>query len=84
MPVKTSDVPFLRGDNQKGATVADAKSEPKPEPEPKAASGKLAPAAASGDPEVHALLAEQETAKSNEDDDAVQAVTKKLADLGFE
>jgi hypothetical protein len=80
--VKTSDVPFLRGDNQKGATVADAKSESKPES--KAAAGKLAPAAASGDPEVHALLAELETAKSNDDDDAVQAVTKKLADLGFE
>jgi hypothetical protein len=45
---------------------------------------KLAPASESGDPAVHALLAQLETAKSNGDDEQAKAVTKKLADLGFE
>jgi hypothetical protein len=48
------------------------------------ASGKLARASESGDPAVHALLAQLETARSNGDDDQVKAVTKKLAELGFE
>lgn len=47
-------------------------------------SGKLARASESGDPAVHALLAQLETARSNDDDDQVKAVTKELADLGFE
>lgn len=48
-------------------------------PEPK-----LAPASESGDPAVHQLLAELQTARSNGNDDAVQALTGRLAELGFE
>jgi hypothetical protein len=74
MSVKTSDVPFMRE-----ATVPEVK---KTEAAP--ASGKLARASESGDPAVHALLAQLETARSNDDADQVKAVTKKLAELGFE
>jgi hypothetical protein len=72
--MKTSDVPFMRE-----APVPESK---KPEAAP--ASGKLAPASESSDPAVHALLAQLQTAELNGDDDAAKAVTKKLADLGFE
>jgi hypothetical protein len=48
------------------------------------APGKLARASESGDPAVHALLSQLQTARSNDDDDQVKAVTKKLAELGFE
>jgi hypothetical protein len=44
----------------------------------------LKSAAASGDPAVHQLLAERQTAQSNGDDDAVLDVDRRLADLGFE
>ena len=51
---------------------------------PAAPRGKLAPAAESGDPAVHQLLADIQTARLNGDDAAVKDLTKKLADLGFE
>lgn len=44
----------------------------------------LAPAAESSDPAVHQLLAALQTARSNGNDDEVNVVTRKLADLGFE
>jgi hypothetical protein len=78
--VKTTDVPFLKEavvpEGKKTETTAAAAAAP--------ASGKLARASESGDPAVHALLAQLETARSNDDDDQVKAVTKELADLGFE
>jgi hypothetical protein len=59
------------------------KSEPKPEakPEKKAA---LAQAGASGDPVVHQAIAELETAKTNDNEKAIEAAKAKLADLGYE
>ena len=50
--------------------------------EPKVAAVKLAPAGESGDPAVHQLLAELETARSNGDDAGVTAAKTALADLG--
>jgi hypothetical protein len=44
---------------------------------------KLAPAAESGDPAVHQLLAELETARSLGDDAGVQEIIKAIADLGY-
>jgi hypothetical protein len=67
----------------------DKKTDHKPaaeqkQAEPKAAAAKpLQSAAASGDPAVHQLLAERQTAQMNEDADAVRDVDKRLADLGF-
>jgi hypothetical protein len=77
--VKTTDVPFL-----KEAVVPEGKKTETTAAAPAPASGKLARASESGDPAVHALLAQLETARSNDDDDQVKAVTKELADLGFE
>jgi hypothetical protein len=69
--------------------MADQKhAEQKHAEQPKAAPLKAAPpelgsAAASGDPAVHQVLAERETAISNGDEDAAAALTKRLAELGF-
>jgi hypothetical protein len=43
----------------------------------------LAPAAESGDPSVHKLLADLETARSNGDGDGVKAAVDALAELGY-
>jgi hypothetical protein len=43
----------------------------------------LGPAGESGDPAVHKLLADLETARSNGDGDAVKAARDALAALGF-
>ena len=54
--------------------------------EPKAAQKAepvLGSAAESGDPAVHQVLAERETALANGDDDAAAALTRRLAELGF-
>jgi hypothetical protein len=50
--------------------------------ETKAAPSK-SPASESGDPAVHQLLAEQDIARRNGDDEKVKEASKKLADLGF-
>ena len=42
------------------------------------------PAAESGDPAVHKLLADIQTARLNGDDDELKDLTKQLADLGYE
>jgi hypothetical protein len=42
----------------------------------------LGTAAESGDPAVHALLAQRDIADRNGDQDAVKALTGQLADLG--
>lgn len=57
---------------------------PKPTAKPPAPAPTLAPASNSGDPAVHQLLAELQTARSNGDDEKVQALTSQLADLGYE
>jgi hypothetical protein len=74
--MKSSDVPHL-----KEANVAESKKTAEPAPPPKPS---LAPASTSGDPAVHQVLAELQTARSNSDDAAIKALTEKLADLGFE
>ena len=43
----------------------------------------LGSAAESGDPAVHQVLAERETAISNGDEDAAAVLTRRLAELGF-
>jgi hypothetical protein len=43
----------------------------------------LAPAGESGDPAVHKLLADLETARSNNDADGMKIAQAALADLGF-
>jgi len=43
----------------------------------------LAPAAESGDPAVHQLLAELDIARSNGDEGGVKAAVDALAELGF-
>ncbi len=43
----------------------------------------LADGAASGDPAVHQLLAERNTAVMNGDEKAAEAVTAQLAELGY-
>jgi len=44
----------------------------------------LARASEATDPAVHHILAELQTARMNENADAVQALTKRLNDLGYE
>jgi hypothetical protein len=63
---------------QKSAAKADAK--------PKATTPKrrLAPASESSEPAVHQLLAEQEIARLNGDEDEIKRTQDALADLGFE
>ena len=51
---------------------------------PAASTGAKAPAAESGDPAVHQLLAEIQTAQSNGDDNAEKDLRKQLAELGYE
>jgi hypothetical protein len=43
-----------------------------------------APASESGDPAVHQLLAEMDTARRNDDEDGVKAAQDRLAELGYE
>jgi hypothetical protein len=61
--------------DEKAATTKPAKIEPPPKV--------LGLAAESSDPAVHQVLAELGTAQSNGDDKAVQALTEKLAGLGY-
>jgi hypothetical protein len=67
----------------------DPKKPDKPEPADKPAAetkSKVKPVYAAGatDPAVMQLVAEQQTAISNGDDDAIAEINKKLNDLGFE
>jgi hypothetical protein len=65
-------------DQQKSTHQAASASESKAP-----AKATLAPAGESGDPAVHKLLADLETARSNGDGDGVADAKKHLADLGF-
>lgn len=49
----------------------------------KAPARDLAPAAESGDPAVHQLIAEMDILRQNGDDDAVKAKQGELAELGY-
>ena len=51
---------------------------------PAAPKGKLTPAAESGDPAVHKLLADIQTAQLNGDSDGEKNLRKQLAELGYE
>lgn len=55
-----------------------------PRPTPALAKAQLAPASESSDPAVHQLLAERQTAISNDDADAVRTINARLAELGYE
>jgi len=61
---------------------AEPQPPPEPPPAPPPAQGDLGVAAESIDPVVHQLLAEREIAISNGNEDAVQAVNARLAELG--
>ena len=60
-----------------------SKTEPKVEEKPKPAA-KAPPGSAgeSSDPAVHQLLADRQTAESNDDKKAIEDIDHKLADLG--
>jgi hypothetical protein len=58
-------------------SYTSSKAAPAPSPPP------LAPAGESGDPAVHKLLADLETARSNGDADGVKVAQAALAELGF-
>jgi hypothetical protein len=62
--------------------MPDNKTETKPDPKaaPKA---NLSPAGESSDPTVHALLAELQSARLNENDANARKVLDQLADLGY-
>lgn len=62
-----------------------AESTRKPaESTPAAAKKPLARASESGDPEVHRIMAEMETARSNGNQEQVKALTDQLNELGYE
>lgn len=75
-------------------SAAEAKTEQRPEQKPAAKADakpkattpkrRLAPASESSDPAVHQLLAEQEIARLNGDEDEIKRTQDALADLGFE
>lgn len=69
--MSTQSVPHL-----KETKVAEAKKTDKPAP-------KLARASESGDAAVHNLLAERTIHESNNDQDKVADVDRRLADLGY-
>jgi hypothetical protein len=76
--VKTPDVPFM-----KEPAVADHK-DTKPDAKADKPSGPLGRAAESGDPAVHQVLAELQTAVMNDDQDAQEAAQAELKKLGVE
>jgi hypothetical protein len=79
MPMSTSDVPdgTARGSKTPPANVASTSAGSPP------ADSSLLPAAESTDPAVHQLLAERASAELNEDSDAGDDVTRRLAQLGY-
>jgi hypothetical protein len=77
-PSGRADRPTPEGEasrQEKRADPAGAKS---------TAGRKLAPASESSDPAVHQLLAEQDIARQNEDEDEIKRTQDALADLGYE
>lgn len=62
-------------------TSEPTKPEPKKPPAPRRV---LARASESGDPAVHQLMAELQTAQMNDDGERAAALAAQLAELGFE
>jgi hypothetical protein len=60
--------------------MAESKPEPKKAPAPKLV---LARASESGDPAVHQLMGEIQTAQMNNDDAKVAVLSEQLAELGY-
>ena len=62
--------------------MAEQKSEQKPQAKKEPEPPQLGAAGESANPLVHQVLAEREIAISNGDEDAVKALTARLAELG--
>lgn len=78
----------IRRPHPKEAVVAEAKKTTgktvaADSPEPVNQTTDTPRAAESGDPAVHQLLAQRQTAEQNGDDEVVKDVDRKLSDLGF-
>jgi len=86
--VLTTDVPHLKGSPMADATSkTSTTTDSKPADKPAAGAApraNLAPAAESGDPAVHQLLAEIQTAQMNDDKDAEKNAREDLRALGYE
>jgi hypothetical protein len=65
------------------SAVPESTPDPTPPPAPTPAP-KLARASESGDPAVHQVMAELQTARMNDDADRAAALVVQLADLGYE
>lgn len=63
--------------------MAETKQSTTAAPKAAAPSAPLGPAAESGDPAVHKLLADLDIARRNDNADGVNAAVKALADLGY-
>ena len=77
MPGATRPLPRLgRSPYRKGTAWPTTRRPPRPSP------ATPTPAAESGDPAVHKLLADLQTARLNDDKDGAADAVKALADLG--
>jgi len=88
--MKTTDVPFLRGEvmpEPKPSTKAQPAAAPESVPDPVAPAPApqpgLIPAGAASNPEVHKLLAELATARTNGSVDDADDIIHYLAELGY-
>jgi hypothetical protein len=77
--MKSSDVLHLSAPEVKPRKRVEPKAEPKPE----APKVKFTPAGESSDPAVHSLLARRFSAERNGDTAALEAIAKRLAELGY-
>jgi hypothetical protein len=68
------------------SSTPEPKRADKPEPDASVAKTRVKPVSAAGatDPAVQQLVAEQQTAISNGDDDAIRDINKRLNELGYE
>jgi hypothetical protein len=62
----------------------EQKPRTEPKPRPAVSARRLAPASESSDPAVHQLLAEQDIARLNDNEDEVKRTQDALAELGYE
>ena len=68
---------------ERDVKAAEATEKAALEAERAAGPGGLAPASESGDPVIHKILAEQDIARQNGDQDRVDECTERLANLGY-
>jgi hypothetical protein len=81
--MKTTDVPFLRGEAMPEPKPA-AKPQPKPAPAPESESTSgLTPAGEASNPAVQQLLAELATARANGQADDAADIVAYLGELGY-